>query len=80
MTTTFTTDQINAIQPGVTEISHGVDGRWGEYRKVVSIHAKRNDIEGNLFVCGYTTFGDNAQLSFSIKANDPFDFRHYRIK
>ncbi len=75
---TFTREQIDAITIG-TKITRGIDDRWSEPRPVVSIHAKQNDIHGKLFVCGYTTYGEGAQLSFSIKEGDESDARHYRI-
>jgi len=75
---TFTREQVDAITIG-TMITRGIDDRWSDPHPVVSIHAKQNDIEGKLFVCGYTTYGEDAQMSFSIKEGDPTDFRHYRI-
>lgn len=47
------------------------NARW-HARKVVSIHARRDDIKGVPFVCGYTEFGENSQMSFSAKAGDAY--------
>lgn len=76
---TFTREQIDAIEIGKTQLVWGINGRFGEPRLVVSIHAKQEDVKGKLFVCGYTTHGDNGRISFSIKEGDAVDARHYRI-
>lgn len=76
---TFTREQIDAIQVGKTQIAWGIDGRFGEYREVISVHAKQDDIHGKLFVCGYCEHGDNGAISFSIKEGDALDARIYRI-
>jgi len=46
------------------------NARFTKPRKVVEIVTKRNDIEGKLFVVGYTQFGDTSTISFSIKEGD----------
>ncbi len=66
---TFTRKQIESIAVGTT-IAQGMDGRFGEATCVTSIHAKRYDIGGKLFVCGYRQYGDNAQISFSVKEGE----------
>lgn len=64
--TTFTRQQIEAIEVGTT-----VAGFYpSEFTPVVSIHAKKEDIHGKLFVCGYRQCGDNAQISFSVKEGE----------
>lgn len=68
--TTFTRAQIEAIQPGRTLIAQGIDGRFGEATVVTSIHAKQDDINGKLFVCGYRQYGEHAQMSFSVKEGE----------
>lgn len=68
--TTFTRQQIDSIAVGQTKIAAGIDGRFGEATPVVSIHAKQDDIHGKLFVCGYRQYGDNAQMSFSLKEGE----------
>ena len=78
--TTFTRAQIDAIAIGTTTIAQSIDGlHFGKATPVVSIHAKREDIHGKLFVCGYRDFGGNAQISFSVKEGDPTDSRLTRI-
>lgn len=77
--TTYTRAQIDAIQPGRTLIAMGIDGRFSEATVVTSIHAKRNDIHGKLFVCGYRQFGEGGQMSFSVKEGEESDFRHTKI-
>jgi hypothetical protein len=72
----FTRQQIDAIKVG-TMIAQGIDGRFGEATAVTSIHAKQDDIHGKLFVCGYRQYGDNAQMSFSVKEGE--DGRFIRI-
>ncbi len=74
---TFTRQQIEAIEVGKTMVQAGFDGRYGEATVVTSIHAKQEDIYGKLFVCGYRQYGDNAQMSFSIKEGD--DDRFIRL-
>lgn len=75
----FTRDQINRIQPG-TKLARSIDGKvFSPPEEVLSLHAKANDIHGKLFVCGYTRFGGDAQMSFSIKEGDETDARIYRI-
>lgn len=75
----FTREQIDAIEVGKTLIAMGIDGRFGEATVVTSIHAKREDVNGKLFVCGYRQYGDNAQMSFAVKEGDASDFRHVQI-
>lgn len=41
--------------------------RWSQPRKIVEIICKKNDVNGKIFVIGYTDFGPNSQISFSIK-------------
>lgn len=77
--TAFTRDQIDAIEIGTTKVAHGINGRFGEATTVVEIYAKREDIHGKLFVCGYRQYGEGARISFSIKEGDATDARHYRI-
>jgi hypothetical protein len=40
---------------------------FGKYNEVVEIYAKREDINGRLFACFYTKFGENATISGSYK-------------
>lgn len=44
--------------------------QWAEAREITHIYARREDIHGRLFVCFYTTFGENAQISGSIKEGE----------
>lgn len=67
--TTFTREQIENINVG-SMIACGIDGHFGEATPVTSIHAKRDDVHGKLFVCGYRQYGDNAQMSFSVKEGE----------
>lgn len=76
---TFTRQQIESIEIGSTKVAHGIDGRFGEATTVVEIYAKKEDIKGKLFVCGYRQYGEGARMSFSIKEGDEVDARHYRI-
>lgn len=77
---TFTREQIDAIEPGKTRIARSFTGvAFGEADLVTSLHAKQDDIHGKLFVCGYTQFGENGWLSFSIKEGDATDARLYQI-
>lgn len=74
----FTRQQIEAIEVG-TKIAFGIDGNFGPATKVVEILAKREDIHGKLFVCGYRDHGDHARISFSIKEDDATDARFYQV-
>ena len=75
----FTREQIEAIDVG-TEIAWGMGGRFGAMTKVVEIFAKREDVQGKLFVCGYREFGEGARISFSIKEGSETDAKHYLVK
>jgi len=76
---TFTREQIAAIEIGRTKIAMGIDGRFGEATPVVEIYARRDDIHGKLFICGYREYGAGARMSFSIKEGEESDFRHNKI-
>lgn len=43
-----------------------LDAAWSEPKAVVRIYARGLDVHGKAYVCGYTEFGPNATLSFSI--------------
>ena len=75
---TFSREQVDALKVG-SLIASGIDGRFGEPRPVTRIFAKGHDVKGFLYVCGYTTFGEGAEISFSIKEGDATDARLYRI-
>lgn len=74
----FTRDQIDSIEPGMMLIRK-FGGRRTEPARIVSLHAKKDDIAGKLFVCGYAEHGENAQMSFSIKEGDAYDFSAYEF-
>jgi hypothetical protein len=74
----FTRDQVDSIQIG-SMIAQGWDGRFGKPTKVVEIFAKREDVHGKLFVCGYREYGPNAKISFSIKEGDKTDAKIYKL-
>src|SRR5687767_11658246 len=75
----FTREQVNSISVGYTHLRWGIDRPHGDPKVVTNIHAKREDIHGKLFVCGYIEFGPTSQISFSIKEGDEGDFKRYEI-
>jgi hypothetical protein len=81
MTITFTADQVNAIAPSKTEIAWSLNGiHFGPFEPVTEIFARSSDVDGKRFVCGYRRFGDNSQISFSIKEGSESDARFYRLR
>lgn len=74
----FTREQIDSIEPGMMLVRKNGERR-NEPARVVSIFAKKDDVAGRLFVCGYAEFGANAQMSFSIKEGDAYDFSAYEL-
>lgn len=65
ITTTPTREQIDNLMVGDI-----VPNCFGELRPITTIHAKREDINGKLFACFYTKFGDNSALSGSLKEGE----------
>lgn len=64
-----TTEEINALQVGdLAPASLGGDEKG--LGRVTKITARKEDINGNLFVCYYTEFGENAEISHSMKAGE----------
>jgi hypothetical protein len=58
---------------GLTELKP--NARWSAPRKIVSIGCVKEDLQGRLFILGYTTHGPNSEISFSIKEGEA----HYRV-
>ncbi len=44
---------------------------FGNLRRVVDIHARRDDVSGKLFACFYQDFGNGSTISGSIKEGEP---------
>lgn len=42
------------------------NARWGVARKVVEINYRGINVDGKAYVGGYTAFGENSSISFSI--------------
>lgn len=74
----FTRAQMDSIDVG-TMLQWSLTGEhYSAPRRVVEI-TMRSDIHGRMLVCGYTSHGDNASISFSIKEGDELDGKLYRI-
>jgi hypothetical protein len=78
----FTRAEVDSIVVGKTKLQWGLGyGRFGEPKEVTRIFAKRDDIHGKLFVCGYHKHSEDtgSEMSFSIKEGSEADARLYRI-
>lgn len=52
------------------------ESRIGPFRRIVEIFARGTDLRGREFVCCYTEFGQNSQISASLKEGEG----HYVIR
>jgi hypothetical protein len=56
------------------------NARWGCRGKITSIHARGVSVKGHVYVCGYTSFGENgATMSFSLSEGEEF-IRHVPVE